>query len=187
MKDGQLLRVKVIKDEDDLPKSERAMYFVGIKDNLNPDVYEWFIYENPIMSNNQAEYWLNTFDWYLEPVEEQESITFKEPEFDEATVKKLDMVRELANKKAGKRGIGEKESKPKDCFSCALLFDNRHHLNVPLCPGCFKYSMWTAGIKYCKRLDAGRDFLMTQDPKYLTAEDCLEAFGFTMDGLNEID
>jgi len=40
--------------------------------------------------------------------------------------------------------------------------------------------------KYGKRLDAGRDFLMTQDPKYLTAEDCLEAFGFTRDGLNEI-
>uniref|UniRef100_A0A6M3K2C1 Uncharacterized protein n=1 Tax=viral metagenome TaxID=1070528 RepID=A0A6M3K2C1_9ZZZZ len=42
-------------------------------------------------------------------IAEQESITFKEPEFDEATVKKLDMVRELANKKAGKK---EQKSKP---------------------------------------------------------------------------
>jgi len=41
--------------------------------------------------------------------------------------------------------------------------------------------------QYRKRLNAGRDFLMTQDPKYLTIEDCLEAFGFTRDGLNEID
>ena len=40
--------------------------------------------------------------------------------------------------------------------------------------------------KYSKRLDAGRDFLMTQDPRYLTVEDCLEAFGFYRDGLNEI-
>jgi len=41
--------------------------------------------------------------------------------------------------------------------------------------------------KFGKRLNDGRDFLMTQDPKYLTAEDCLEAFGFSRDGLNEID
>ena len=40
--------------------------------------------------------------------------------------------------------------------------------------------------QYGKRLAAGRDFLMTQDPRYLTVEDCLEAFGFTRDGLNEI-
>jgi len=40
---------------------------------------------------------------------------------------------------------------------------------------------------YGERLSAGRDFLMTQDPKYLTVEDCLEAFGFTRDGLNELD
>ena len=42
-------------------------------------------------------------------------------------------------------------------------------------------------IQYGKRLGAGRDFLVTQDPKYLTIEDCLEAFGFTRDGLNELD
>jgi len=41
-------------------------------------------------------------------------------------------------------------------------------------------------IQYGKRLGAGRDFLVIQDPKYLTVEDCLEAFGFTRDGLNEL-
>lgn len=52
-----------IKSEADLPNAERTMYFVGVKDNLNPeDLYEWFNHKNPVMANNQTEYWLNTFD-----------------------------------------------------------------------------------------------------------------------------
>lgn len=59
-----------IKTEVDLPNGERGMYFVGVKDNLHPeDIYEWFNYKNPIMANNQAEYWINTFDYYLQPLE----------------------------------------------------------------------------------------------------------------------
>ena len=69
---GQLFKKVYIETEADLPKGNRTMYFVGVKDNLNTeDIYEWFNYENPIMSDNQAEYWLNTFDWYLQPIEEK--------------------------------------------------------------------------------------------------------------------
>ena len=57
----------IIKSEADLPKGDRSMYFVGVKDNLHPeDLYEWFDYKNPVMANHQAEYWINTFGWYLE-------------------------------------------------------------------------------------------------------------------------
>jgi hypothetical protein len=77
----ELFKKIYIKSEADLPQSERAMYFVGVKDNLNPeDLYEWFNYKNPVMAYNQAEYWINTFDWYLQPIEEQES----KPEFNKA-------------------------------------------------------------------------------------------------------
>lgn len=40
--------------------------------------------------------------------------------------------------------IEEQESKPKDCFSCAMLVDNLCQLDVSRCPDCFEYSMWTA-------------------------------------------
>lgn len=64
-----LYRKVFIRSEEDLPQSDRKMYFVGVKDNLEPeDVYEWFNYKNPVMADNQAEYWINTFDWYLTPV-----------------------------------------------------------------------------------------------------------------------
>jgi len=79
---NELFKKVYIKTKADLPKGERAIYFVGVKDNLNPeDIYEWFIYENPIMSDNQAEYWLNTFDWYLQPIEEQEEKSIEKQEY----------------------------------------------------------------------------------------------------------
>jgi hypothetical protein len=57
-----------IKTEADLPDNA-GMYFVGGKDNLDPeDVYEWFNEKNPIRANNQNEYWIGTFDWYLLPI-----------------------------------------------------------------------------------------------------------------------
>ena len=66
----ELFKKVCIKTEADLPIGDRTMYFVGVKDNLNPeDVYEWFNYKNPVMANNQAEYWINTFDWYLQPID----------------------------------------------------------------------------------------------------------------------
>lgn len=59
-----------IKSEADLPKGYRAIYFVGVKDSSKPqDIYEWFDYKNPVMADHQAEYWINTFDWYLQPTE----------------------------------------------------------------------------------------------------------------------
>lgn len=73
MKEQLFKQVFIEGKEENLPKEgKRKMYFVGVKDNLEPeDVYEWFNYKNPIMADNQAEYWLNTFDWYLLPVPTQ--------------------------------------------------------------------------------------------------------------------
>ena len=71
---------RFIKTEADLPQSERAKYFVGVKDNLNPeDIYEWFNYKNPVMADNQAEYWINTFDYWLQPTTLAELIKMKCP------------------------------------------------------------------------------------------------------------
>lgn len=36
-----------------------------------------------------------------------------------------------------------------------------------------------------QRLDNGRDYLMTVDPKKLTVEDCFRAFGWSANGLRE--
>ena len=71
---------RFIKTEADLPQSERAKYFVGVKDNLNPeDIYEWFNYKNPVMADNQAEYWVNTFGYWLQPITLAELIKEKLP------------------------------------------------------------------------------------------------------------
>ena len=107
MKDGQLLRVKFIKTEADLPGKEGLYPCYADGKGLC-----WF----GVPQNHKYE-WMSKVKWYIKPTEEQES----------------------------------KED------------------------------------QYRKRLNAGRDFLMTQDPRYLTVEDCLEVFGFTRDGLNEID
>ena len=53
-----------IKSVDDLPK-ESGEYVVNVRDNTGIDVYKYFDYINPVMSEHQKEYWLNTFDWYL--------------------------------------------------------------------------------------------------------------------------
>jgi len=52
-----------IKSQEDLPK-ESDTYFVHLRgcEELGIDIYTWYSQED----NN---HWLNTFDWYLQPVE----------------------------------------------------------------------------------------------------------------------
>jgi hypothetical protein len=61
----------IIKSESDLP-TKAGMYFVGVKDNLEPeDVYEWNKFKNPSIRAEECEYWIHTFDWYLRPIPKQ--------------------------------------------------------------------------------------------------------------------
>jgi hypothetical protein len=61
-KDGQLLRVKVIKNEDDLPKE--SYYSAHMKeDSLD------FNYKQRLFNNDYKDYWLENIDWYLQPIE----------------------------------------------------------------------------------------------------------------------
>ena len=75
MKNGKLLRVKVIKTEADLPKEE-GEYFVGVKLPIDKDTfgdYDLWRWE-PSKPNFDAEYWINSFNWYLQPIEERKPI-----------------------------------------------------------------------------------------------------------------
>jgi hypothetical protein len=64
-KDGQLLRVKVIKTEADMPKEE-GLYFVAEKN------YKYIYLCKYELTENFVRVWLRDIDWYLEPIEEQE-------------------------------------------------------------------------------------------------------------------
>ena len=64
-----------IKSEDDLPK-EIGRYFVYVKD-VGEDTYDWVNTngENAVEEywngQFQEDYWINTFDWYLRPIEQK--------------------------------------------------------------------------------------------------------------------
>jgi hypothetical protein len=69
----ELYRKIYIKSEADLPK-EVGSYFVYFKD-VGEDIYDWVLTngENPVEEywngQFQEDYWINTFDWYLQPIE----------------------------------------------------------------------------------------------------------------------
>jgi len=73
MKDGQLLRVKVIKTATDLPKEE-GNYIVHINSNRNEqeNTSNWYY------DNKKESFWMFHIDWYLQPIEEQESKSEKQ-------------------------------------------------------------------------------------------------------------
>ena len=47
--------------------------------------------------------------------------------------------------------------------------------------------MTVEAMKLSLRLDNGRSYLMGVKPENLTVEDCLEAFGFTRNGLGDTE
>ena len=76
MKEGLFIK-KYIKTEDDLPKEE-GYYFVHIKSTSGlwdgNDIFEAVDMNDP----DTIEYWLNSFDWYLQPVTLEESEIHRE-------------------------------------------------------------------------------------------------------------
>jgi hypothetical protein len=103
MKDGQLLRVKVINGPDDLPKGERGSYVAH--DKPGKRIYHHCKYNADFLK----EFWLENIDWYLEPIEEQK------PEFDKAyldeCIKKaehnLSKIKDVDKELAEIRGISK--------------------------------------------------------------------------------
>ena len=79
-KDGQLLRVKVIKTEADLPKEDTLCYC-----SYNDKILKmWFRLKDWSIKN-----WLDNVNWYLQPIEEQkpESPVYDEKYLDECIEK----------------------------------------------------------------------------------------------------
>jgi len=76
MKDGQLLRIKIIKTGDDLPK-EDGEYFVLRRQYINRDSPLCYYKEALEFNSVTKDYWLAHIAWYLQPVEEQESKQLK--------------------------------------------------------------------------------------------------------------
>ena len=67
-KDGQRFIIKIIKSEADLPKKE-GFYIMQYK-NKSIGFMNWW--------EQDWRDWLKNIDWYLQPIEEQESITDEE-------------------------------------------------------------------------------------------------------------
>jgi len=143
MKEGQLLIVKFIKNEDDLPTENGD--FIGF-DSEKKKVIE-FSYD-PKSDKHRVDTLVSWLDWYLQPTEEQES----KPIYDEAYLNEciakampnLSKIKDVDKELAEIRGIEEQESiKHETCDGCAMFQDCGCMLDDS-CPQCFEYSMWTA-------------------------------------------
>jgi len=80
MKDGQLLRVKVIKTKNDLPKEKiYTLFNCNLDYSRLVDKYYEFTTFDPNDEEEVIKFPRN-YNWYLQPIEEQKSISDEEIE-----------------------------------------------------------------------------------------------------------